>query len=381
MVYFRNFQRIFGEDGNVLAIGLKNDKVYQLDNFRKLHALSQKINQAEGVSQVLSLPLMYYLDKDTLNKQFVPRLIFENFPQNQARLDSLLGFALNQRFYQGLLVNPENGATAILISIKKEVLNSSGRQTLIRDIEDWGQAFSAETGIDLHYAGIPFVRSIVTGQVASELQMLLVLSAIATAVILFAFFGSWVAVVFSMIIIGVVVVWCVGFLGIFGYQITILTGLLPPILVVIGIPNCVYLLNKYHQEYRIHGNQMKALSRIINKIGVVALITNATTAIGFAVFIFMDHANLKEFGIISSLCILCTFLLSITLLPIFYSFLPPPSAKAMRHLDRRPLTPAHQLFSHKCFRLSPNCLWRGKYYFNFFADRHDPNSGPFFYAR
>ncbi|MDX2306207.1 MAG: efflux RND transporter permease subunit [Microscillaceae bacterium] len=348
-IYYKKFKKIFGDDGTLLLVGFKDDRAYQVDNFKKLKILSEEIQALDGVEQVLALPLIWYLEKDTTNKKFIPRKVFEKMPDNQADLDSLLRFARNQKFYEDLLFNPQNQSSLILVAVNKNTLESYGRQELIKKMQALGASFTKGTQVELHYAGLPFVRSIVTGQVGDELKILLVLSGIATAVILFLFFHSLTAVIFPMIIIGIVVVWSMGLLVIFDYKVTILTGLLPPVLVVIGIPNCVYLLTKYHQEYRHLGDKHRALRRIIRKIGIVTFMTNATTAIGFAVFILMDNINLKQFGVISSICITAMFLVSIILLPAFYSFLPSPTEGELKHLDRKPLTKTLEMIHRLIF--------------------------------
>lgn len=341
MMYFQRFKKQFGEDGSIMVVGFKDERVYQLDTFKSFQNLVSELKKLNGVNEVLALPQMQFLQKDTINKKFEP---FPVFPKeglkNQQQLDSLLTFALSQKFYENILFNPENNATAILLSIDKDIMETVARVQLMNDIQRLGFEFQDKTQIKVHFAGLPFVRSILAGKVAVELKFLLVLSGIATAVILFVFFGSFVSVIFPLIIIGIVVIWSVGLIQLFGLKITILMGLLPPILVVIGIPNCVYLLNKYHQEYRQHQNQAKALVRIIRKIGVVTLMTNTTTAIGFAVFYFMENKNLSDFGLVSSLSIMATFVVSIILLPAFYSLIAPPTPKQLRHLDRKPLNAA-----------------------------------------
>jgi predicted RND superfamily exporter protein len=135
-----------------------------------------------------------------------------------------------------------------------------------------------------------------------------------------------------MIIILTVVVWSMGTLSLFGYKITMLTGLLPPIIAVIGIPNSIYLLNKYHQEIDRHGNQMRGLSTVISKIGLVTLITNCTTAIGFLVLGFTKITILREFGIVAGINILAAFIVSIIMIPVVFSFLPKPHGKQLKHL-------------------------------------------------
>lgn len=332
MVYYDQFKEQFGEDANLLAIGIRDSALYQLDNFQKFKYFSDEVAKLPGIKYVLSLPGMQKLVKNTESKQFELHPVFSQIPDDQATLDTLLQQANDLKFYSGQLINQENGATFLLIAIEKSTLNSDKRQQLIPDIQQLGESFSDITGIELHYAGIPFVRTIMNAKVQSELRIFLILSVIVTACILLLFFRSWDAVVFPLIIIGIMVVWSMGTLALFNYDITVLSGLLPPIIVVIGIPNSVYLLNKYHQEYSKHGDKLKALSNIIEKIGLATLITNVTTAIGFLVLVFTDIAILEEFGLVAGLNILATFFVSIILIPAVFSYLPPPNSRQLKHL-------------------------------------------------
>jgi len=340
MVVFQEFKELFGEDGNLMALGLKDSSVYQSDNFEKLRKLSKEIAALEGVNDVLSLPLVSRLKKDTEAKKFTLEPIFGEFPQTENDFDSLLTVTKEQKFYSGRLINEENGATVILVSINREFLNSAKRLTLTEEIQKVGAEFEEATSIKLHYAGLPFVRSVVAGKVSKEMQLFLFLSIAVTGFILFLFFRTWDAVVFPMTIIGIVVVWVLGSLVLFNYKITLLTGLIPPVIVVIGIPNSVYLLNKYHQEFENHGNKMMAISRVVRKIGLVTLITNCTTAVGFLVLAATDIVILKEFGLVAGLNIMATFLVSIILIPAVFSWLPAPNNKQLKHLKFKVLDAA-----------------------------------------
>ncbi|MDH5399307.1 MAG: MMPL family transporter [Cyclobacteriaceae bacterium] len=337
MQYFEKFREMFGEDGNVVALGIKDSAIYQRNNFEQYLELSNKIKEIEGVRQVLSLPLVFLMEKDTEKKVFNKIDIFDKVPEDQASLDSLIRVALDQKFFSNQLVNSENGALILLISIEKEILNTSKRLNVTEDILSTGKIFEKSTGVDVHFAGLPFVRSVIAGRVSKELKVFLGLSILITGFILLLFFRSWDAVIFPMLIIGVVVVWVLGSIVLFGYKITLLTGLIPPLIVVIGIPNSVYLINKYHQEYERHGNKVRAVSRVVRKIGMVTLITNITTALGFVVLTSTDIVILREFGIIAGLNIMATFVVSIILIPGVFSWLPAPTVKQLRHLKLRPL--------------------------------------------
>ncbi|MEQ9468893.1 MAG: MMPL family transporter [Ekhidna sp.] len=333
MVYFRQFRETFGEDGNIMAMGVQDSSIYQLENFKKFSELTFNLEKKEGVRNVLGLPNLQKLEKNNQKRAFELKPVFDKIPEDQETLDSLLAGAARLKFYSGQLINSDNGATLVLITIQKEVLNSKNRDQLVNSIIAEGEAFEEATGIDVHFAGLPYSRSITTSKVKAELNMFLVLSLIVTGIILFLFFRSFKAVIFPLIIIGVVVVWVLGTLALLEYKITLLTGLIPPIIVVIGIPNSVYMLNKYHHEYQAHGDQMKALSRIIRKIGVVTFITNLTTAVGFFVLVSTQINVLVEFGIVAGINILATFVVSIILIPGVFSLYKPPTSKHLKHLN------------------------------------------------
>jgi predicted RND superfamily exporter protein len=337
MVGFQEFKKLFGEDANIIAIGVLDSAIYDVENFRKLGYLSDEISTLKGVKNVLALPSIQRLVKDTKNKKFNLESIFAEIPENQHSFDSLLELATQQKFYDGQLINHDNGAMLLLISIEKEVLNSSKRVGLTEDVLMLGDIFSKDTGIELHYAGLPFVRSVVMGRVKKEMLMFIGFSVFITGLIMLIFFRSWTAVIFPMVIIAVVVLWVLGTLSLLGFKITMLTGVIPSIIVVIGIPNSIYLLNKYHAEYGEHGNKTEAISRVVQKIGLVTLITNTTTAVGFIVLAFTDIQILKEFGIVAGVNIMATFVVSIILLPSVFSYLPEPTIRHLKHLEFKPL--------------------------------------------
>ena len=337
MIDFMNFKELFGEDGSILAIGIRDSSIFDLTNFNRLKYLGDEIASMNGVTNVLSLPTLPRMVKDTENKKFVVEPIFEDMPGDQETLDSLLGVVMDQKLYAGQLINEENGMILMLVSYRKDFLNSDKRIGLTEDIMEAGAKFTEHTDVKLYYAGMPFIRSVIAGKVKDELIMFLLFSALITAFIMLLFFRSWMAVVFPMIIIAVIVTWVMGSLVLFDYRITLLTGLIPTVIVVIGIPNSIYLINKYHHEFLMHGDKLQAIRTVTQKIGLVTLITNGTTAVGFGVLILTDITILREFGIIASLNIMGTFIVSIILMPSVFSYLPAPTKKQLRHLSFAPL--------------------------------------------
>ncbi|UOR04851.1 MMPL family transporter [Hymenobacter aerilatus] len=346
MLYFQEFKKTFGEDGNVLVIGLQDSSVYKLGNFNELRILTDTLSKVEGVNGVLSITKLIKLDKDTANRQFQAAPIFRTFPQTQGQLDSLMQIVNRQEFYKGQLISPRTGATLLALTMDPKYLNSSRRQGVMNEILGHAERFSQKTSIRLHYAGIPYVRATMTTKVAGEMKFFVLLTVIMMGATLLMFFRSWAAVLIPLLIVLIVVVWCLGSMVLLGFKISLLTGLIPSILIVIGIPNCTYLLSRYHYDYRKSGNQVLAMTRVVRKIGLVTLMNNTNTAVGFFVFCFTNIAILYEFGLVATINIFAAFVISFIMIPAIFTYLPPPTPKQLEHLDAKPLTKLLEFFEH-----------------------------------
>jgi predicted RND superfamily exporter protein len=332
MVYFKRFKEQFGEDANLIAVGMKDSAIYRYENFNAYRELIHEVKKIKGVTEVIGLPVMKMILKDTANVRFYLEDIFPETVSSQQQLDSLLGLAINQKVYSSQLINGNNGATMMLVAVQKEVMNSKKREAMTDSLERAGKVFTDKTNIQLHYAGLPYIRTVVANSTKYEMKVFLIASAVVTGLIMFLFFRSFRAVLFSMIMIGVLVIWTVGTIGIFGYQITLLTGLIPPVIVTIGITNAIYLLNKYHLEFAKTKNKIEAISIVVRKMGLATFLTNLTVAIGFLTLLATDITILREFGIVAGLNILALFFVSLVMIPGVFSWLPTPSEKHLKHL-------------------------------------------------
>ncbi len=333
MLFYKDFTKKFGDDANILAVGMADKRVFELKNFNALHDLALELSKIEGVQQVLSVPTVMFLAKNSEAKTFELQKLFLTKPQSQQELDSLLSYYKNLRFFDDQLINQKTGATILAVSLDKNIFNSNAREPLFEKVMAACKAFSNQTSIKIHYAGLPYVRTIMTSKVRREMNVFLIISFAMTVIVVWLFFRSVYPVLVTFALILITTIWSVGTLVLLGYKITLLTGLMPPILVVIAIPNSIYLLNKYQQEYLQTHDKFHSLKTVISKIGFVSVIANLTTAIGFFVFIFGNVTILKEFGIVVGINVCTTFLISIIFVPIALSYLPVPDTKQVKHLD------------------------------------------------
>jgi len=332
-VDYLRFKEKFGEDGNTMVIGVQPKDIFDEKFFNAWQTLGRSISNVDGVTEVLSIGKSFTAVKDSVTGKLNLHPIFPDKVLNQHVLDSLKTVFFSLPFYSDRLYNPETNATLMAVRISQQKLDSKDRIQVVNSIKKIGGAFGELTGLEVHYSGLPLIRTVLATQVADELKLFLLLAVIATGIVLMLLLRSFFAVLFSMMVVGIAVVWSLGTIVLFGYKISLLTGLIPPLIVVIGITNCVYLLNKYHIEFIKLGDKMSALRQVVEKIGLATLFTNLTAAIGFGVFFFTKSAVLKEFGLVAGLNISGIFIISVILIPCVFSYLPAPKKRHTNYLD------------------------------------------------
>lgn len=332
-VEYENFKQKFGEDGSVMVIGFADSTIFQIEKFNSWFLLSEKIRKMNGIQNVLSIGDLYdVVRNDSLQKFDFVRLV-KTLPQRQSEIDSIRDRIYQLPFYDGLILNHETHANVMAITFRKKDLDSKHRIDIVNEIKKEADAFGRLHNIKLHYSGMPYIRTAVMEKVSHELKLFLILAVVITAFILWMFFRTISSVVFSILVVAIGVVWSMGSIELFNYKITILTALIPPLIMVIGVPNCIFLINKYHSEYARHGNRIKALARMISTVGISLFLANITTAIGFGVLVFTNSSFLTQFGAIAALNVMVTYFITLIFIPIILSFLPPPSVRQMRHLE------------------------------------------------
>ena len=350
LVAYNDFLDEFGEEGNVVALGIQDGRLDSLEVFRAWWDLDSVLRsirvpvdslRPDGtrwdthvVDSVFGFRTAVELVRVDEPKSFAVEPVFRSLPESQAALDSVLLRLRSLPFYEGFL-HTESGATIQMIYVNAPLFNSENRGRSVELLVEEVERFEAQTGVDVHVSGLPYIRTEVTTKIKRELGLFIGLAATVTALLLLLFFRNVVVMTVCMMVVGTGVVWSLGSIVLFGYQLTALMGLIPPLMIVIGVPNCIYLLNKYHAEYKRHGNKGLALTRMVRKVGNATFMTNATTALGFAAFMFTTSDVLQQFGVIASVNILAMFCISLLIIPAVFSWLPPPRSRHVRHLDRR----------------------------------------------
>lgn len=336
-IQYNDFLSLFGEEGSVLLIATKDPALFSTEKLTAWKALSEQLNAFDEIDVVLSIDNVKELVKNKQKKKFELTPLLEAIPKDSSAFAKFKQkLFLELPFYQNLLFNKDSGTVRMAIYMNQDVVNSSARKDFVLNtFIPLIDAFEKKNEMKIHRSGMPYIRTLNAQNIVDEIGLFVFAAMGVTSLIFFLFFRSIRATFISVIIVLMGVCWALGTLGLLGYEITVLTALIPPLIIVIGIPNCIFLINKYQQEVAKHGNQVKSLQQVIVKIGNATLMTNLTTASGFATFTLTNSTLLKEFGVVASINVIGIFVLSLLIIPIAYSFMPLPNEKHLNHLNNK----------------------------------------------
>jgi hypothetical protein len=334
---YNEFLKQFGEEGNLIILGIPANSLKNYQDFNEWNKLADTLQSFDEVELVLSTANLPILEKTKDNTKFTIKPLRNKSFESQAELNEFKNeLFTNLPFYRNLIFSEKDSVLRTAIYLKKDIVNTSIRKFFIlNDFEPLVDSFKQDRLAELRISGMPYIRTLNSKNIVDEIGMFLLAALLITSGIFFFFFRSWRATFISIVTVIIGVMWAFGVLGLLRYEITVLTALIPPLIIVIGIPNCIFLINKYQQEIKEHGNQAKSLQRVITKVGNATLMTNLTTASGFATFIFTKSKLLSEFGVVASICIISIFILSLLIIPVIYSYLPVPKEKHLEHLGKQ----------------------------------------------
>ena len=336
-VTYNEFLKVFGEEGNLVVLGVKDSSLFTVEKLNAWNKLADEFKKRKEVEAVISIKDLQKLVKNNVKERFELEPFIKDSIHSKKQLESLQKELFQQYpFYDNFLFNKETKTIRTVLYLRKDIVNTAARKDFIIDVlESKVSAFENANHLDVRVSGMPYIRTLNAQNIVDEIGVFIGAALLVTSLIFFFFFRSLRATIISLLVVCVGVMWTFGIIGLLKYEITVLTALIPPLIIVIGIPNCIFLINKYQHEVKSHGNKAKSLQRVITKIGNATLMTNVTTASGFATFILTQSTLLKEFGIVASLSILGIFLLCLLVIPIIYTFSPYPKERHLEHLNRR----------------------------------------------
>lgn len=334
-IQYEKFKKYFKQDGTILIIGTEFHHLYSPKIFQEWHWLSERIKKIKGIHSVVGIDRLVDIQyNDSIDKFIVHTLQLPN-RYDSSSIREYLDKAQQLKFYNGILFDIKQDVVLTTITFKERELNSKLRLSITDSIVKYSTIFEKNTGVSLHLSGMPFIRTTMMRKISSETTYFFVIGLIVVSILLWLFFRSPLVILFSAFVIVMGVISALGIMVLLNYQLSILSGLLPALLIIIGVPNAILIINKYHYELKAGYPVEKALELAIRGAGHSLFYANVTTSIGFAVLSLIDNQILYEFGIIASISVMLVYIYSIILIPSIFSWLPAPKEKHLMHQEKK----------------------------------------------
>jgi len=154
------FKEVFGEEGNLIIIGVQDSTFFEFEKFKKWKTLCNDISKVDGVENLLSVSNSYNLLKNTEKKQFEIQMVFPDTISNQEDLNRAEANFRKLPFYRKLLYNDENNTYLLAITVNKDKMLSKEREKMVKAIQKIGKQFEKDENVKLHYSGLPYIRVI-----------------------------------------------------------------------------------------------------------------------------------------------------------------------------------------------------------------------------
>ncbi len=308
---YKNIGSEFG--GNDMGmIVLETDNIFTTQVLEHVKQITDSLKITEGISTVTSITDVLDIKTTEFGLE-IGKLVDEyELPTTQAQLDSLKTYVFSKEMYKGSIVSEDATATLVLFTL----LDDADKQEVAKEVKEKIEALDLPE--KLYFGGLPMMMNDITFLIVADMVWLIPIVFILIAFILLLSFRSVRGVVFPLITAALAIVWTLGIMVLTGYEITIISNIIPIILFAVGSAYTIHVINSINLS--VEKDRKKALIKALAFIIVPVILASVTTAIGFISFVFGAYLTMiRDFGIFTSLGTLIALVISIFFVPAVIS--------------------------------------------------------------
>jgi hydrophobe/amphiphile efflux-3 (HAE3) family protein len=322
--FYEQMKERFGSD-NLTIVLVQADDVFAPAVLDVVRRLTEGLERIEGVSRVDSLASVKNIKgrDDTLDTE---PLVSTPVPATAAEAARVRGDALDSRVIVGNLVSPDARATALAVYVTPPApaaRDSGFNQRLVDRIDAVLREHSAP-GVTAFQVGVPLTKATYVQYLGHHLRITPPLGLAVLVIVLFVCFRTLQGVVIPLLTATVSIVWAVGLMAILGIPMTVLTGIIPSLLLAIGFTEDVHMLTTYHERLRLGEERLAAIRSMLEESCLAILVTAGTTIIGFASLVITDITMVVQFGYASALGLTANLVITLIAIPILLRVWPVP---------------------------------------------------------
>jgi len=317
-------------------IVLETDDVFKAEVIQRIKQITDSLKYTNGVSSVTSLTNILDIKSSEWGIE-IGKLVDEyDLPVEQSQLDSLKNYVFSKEMYRGAVVSEDGTATAIMFTL----LPDTDKQAVAKEIKDKIEALDLPETI--YFGGLPMMMNDINDLIVSDIVWLVPIVFFVIAIILLLSFKSFRGVLLPLLTAGLAVVWTIGIMAVTGYEMAIISNIIPVVLLAVGSAYTIHVINSINHIKL--ADRKQALVQALRYILVPVILAAVTTAIGFVSFVFGAYLTMiKDFGIFTAVGTLIALILSLFFVPALISGLSMYSKKTVIENEEKQTILTHKI--------------------------------------
>ncbi len=305
---FMTFREEFAGVDNIIFLIYESDDPFSRTNLVKNRQMVDALAEIEGVESVKSLT---NIELFTEGGDYLLQPVYDEIPLST---DSLLAGQkrmMSSELVKNYMISEDGKVAAILVEIDRNYNEHKGRERILSEIDQ----VQLQVDWDWHQAGLPVIRTRYVQYMIADNVRFLIPVTLMLVIFLSVLFRSLVGLLLPLMVVGLTIIWTLGFMVASGVTINIISYMIPTLLMIIGVSDSVHFLVKYFHTLKDVGHRKEALFQTVKKIGTAIFFTSVTTGIGFGALSFVNIKIVKDFGIYTAVGVFFAFIITVLFIP------------------------------------------------------------------
>jgi len=308
-LFSRLDERFGGNDLVMLAV--KAPDIFTLQALHDVAALTGAFGRLSGVTSVTSLTNVMDIRKGADGSIEIGKLIDpDDLPATGSRLQALRNDVMSRERYRGSLVSADATSTLIICQLAR----GSDKTALVRAME----AAARSSGVQerLYFGGVPVLAAELSAIILHDLTLLIPIVLLLIVLTLYVSFGTIRGVLVPLISVIISTVWVLGLMGLLKVPLTLVSDIIPALLLAIGTAPCIHILSKYDEDVTRYGSNGEESQAAFREVGIRVILAAVTIVLGFSSFIIGSYLTaIRDFGIFSSIGVCFSLIVSVVFVP------------------------------------------------------------------
>jgi len=306
---FKRCGEIFGSNYLIMAALENSQGVFNHNSLTIIKNITDEISELDGVAHANSLTKIIDI-KEIEGGIEVSDLIQDEIPESPEEIKKLKNYVLSKDMYKGSIISEDGTATVVMAKISEDA-DKFAVAKQIKDIIDKNKG-----DMKVYYTGMPIWMVFINDIIMNDLIKSIPFVVLVISLILFISFKNFKSLILILLTVIISSIWSIGVMSILGVDMTMVSDIIPVILIAVGSAYGIHFINKYMEE-RKKGltNRAELIGKSVKEVGIPIILAGLTTMAGFFSYITADLSLVKEFGFFTGIGVVFTLLLSITFIP------------------------------------------------------------------